>query len=118
MVLKAERVKAGYPEGEVDNLLGADGRLDVTLRFAGLDFVVFVSEDSGEVVPGDAGTLQYDEDGLIMRSNSSGCPSCTYRYHWTLTDPRLVLEITEIIYDPGDGVAVKIVTNNTFTKVD
>jgi len=97
--------------------LGDDGETSYVFKFAGDRWTVFVVEDVAE--PGDYGTLEYDEEGLVsMTSESDGCPGCVGTYDWSLAGDELSLSIVghESTDTPAEALTARFVTEGTFTR--
>jgi hypothetical protein len=91
----AEARRRGLEGPGVQEVLGTDGRLPITLRLAGSRWTILVTEDDGVPVVGDSGSLSYDRQGrLVTISESPGCPGCLGKFAWTLTGDALELAFT------------------------
>lgn len=112
----AEARRRGLDAPVVQRMLGADGKLPVTLRIAGDRWTVLVTEEDGGIpTPGDSGSLSYDRQGrLVTVSESPGCPGCIGKFAWTLTGDAL-----ELAFTPGSTSTKddeRLVTEGTFHR--
>jgi hypothetical protein len=112
----AEARRRGLDAPVVQRLLGADGKLPVTLRIAGDRFAILVTEEDGGVpVPGDSGSLSYDGRGrLVTVSESPGCPGCIGVYTWTVDGDALTMAFARGSTSTKDDE--RLVTEGTFHR--
>jgi hypothetical protein len=81
----------------VDELLGADGELPLSIKFQGDRYTVFDTADDGSTGPGDIGTQYIDADGRrVQTSESEGCPGCVSIIDWTLAGDTLTLSCAPV----------------------
>lgn len=112
----AQARRLGLDAPVVQRMLGADGKLPVTLRIAGDRWTILVTEEDGGIpVAGDVGSLSYDGEGrLVTVSESEGCPGCVGTYAWRLAGDSLTLEFAPAGKPPEDDE--RLVTEGVFRR--
>jgi hypothetical protein len=92
VVTRAELVRAGADSEFLEENLGSAQRLPLRLNFIGEVYSLGGRFPGGWGV-GDAGTLEYDQDGrLVLTSTSPGCRGCVVSLAWRIRGYRLVLD--------------------------
>jgi hypothetical protein len=114
----ADARREGLSPREVRTHLGEDRQLPVTLRIAGDRWVLLATEDDGVAVPGDDGTLTYDDRGrAVMESESMGCGGCVGTYVWRLEGDVLTMRLaTAISPDLADDDVARMITQGDFRR--
>lgn len=93
----ADARREGLSPKDVREVFGEDGRFRVTLKFAGDTWVELGDdEEDGVMVPGDGGTLSYDDQGrAVLVSKAPGCLGCVGVLVWRLKGEVLSLRLAK-----------------------
>ena len=113
-VTLAEAEALGADPGFIDEAIGPDGELGITVEFDA-DTWLQQQDDDGDGVftHGDHGTYDYDDDGqLVTTSESSGCRGCVGVFDWSFADGTLTIGL--VPYDgqprPYDPIEILMTT--------
>ncbi|CAN5659668.1 hypothetical protein BH18ACT3_BH18ACT3_15150 [soil metagenome] len=107
-------IARGLDPAVVNEFMGADGELVLTLTFEHGRWTQRNVLEDGSLEVGDVGTFSYDEEGrLVTVSTSGGCRGCTGVFDWSLADGVLTitaaegqgLDDAERLHSEGDWVA-------------
>lgn len=114
----ADAQREGLSPREVKTHLGQDRRLPVTLRIAGDRWVMLATEDDGIPIPGDDGTLSYDDRGrAVMVSESMGCGGCVGTYAWRLDGDVLTMRLAKADSpDLANDDVARMITQGDFRR--
>jgi TRAP-type transport system periplasmic protein len=98
----ADAEALGVDPGFIDEAIGPDGQLDITLQY---DTDTWLQQDDadgdGVFTHGDHGTYDYDDDGrLVTTSESSGCRGCVGVLDWSFYDDILTLHLVPVDGQP------------------
>lgn len=81
----------------VNEILGADGELPVSIEIEDDRWTLYVTNDAGVSEQGDLGASTYDNRGRwVTVSESSGCRGCVIAFDWTYAEGTLSLTLSPV----------------------